>query len=91
MALQVDGYSSPIQVSTEEISLGGCFIETMFTFAVGANLVATFWIGRTKLSVKGVVATNFPQVGNGIEFKDMDRDGQETLRLFLAASGEQPV
>ena len=63
--------TAPLRTATDEISLGGCYIETMFTMDVGTKLNLVFWLKEEKLAVEGVVATKYPQVGNGIDFVHM--------------------
>jgi hypothetical protein len=56
----------------------------MFTFALGTTLNLTLWLGDEKVITSGRVATCFPQVGNGIEFTDMNAADREKLERFLA-------
>src|SRR5712692_10323294 len=82
--LHPQGVSAPLRTSTDEISPGGCYIETMFTLAVGTNLTMTLWLDSMQVSATGVVATCYPQVGNGIEFGDMSVEDGRKLEQFLA-------
>src|SRR5579864_8129212 len=61
---------TPMRTSTDQISLCGCYIESMFTMDVGEKLSITLSVGDMILCT-GVVATKYPQVGNGIDFIDM--------------------
>ena len=82
--LYPEGVTTPMRTATSEISLGGCYVETMFTFPVGSILSMTLWLGDVKVSTLAKVATCFPQVGNGIEFTGLSAEDGETLRQFLA-------
>jgi hypothetical protein len=82
--LHPEGVLTPIRTATSETSLGGCYVETMFTFAVGARLTITLWLGEEKIVTACRVATCFPQVGNGIEFTDLSADDRRKLEQFLA-------
>jgi hypothetical protein len=82
--LYPEGVTTPLRTATSETSLGGCYVETMFTFAVGTMLRMTLWLGDEKVVTAGRVATCFPQVGNGIEFMAMNTSDQEKLERFLA-------
>jgi PilZ domain len=88
VAVQVElypaGVTAPLRTATCETSLGGCYVETMFTLAVGTTLTMTLWLGDEKVVTPGRVATCFPQVGNGIEFTGMSTDDQKKLERFLA-------
>ena len=79
----VEGVAAPIRTKTDEIALGGCYIETMFTLPIGTNLTMTLWLDDEKLSTSGRVVTRFPQVGNGIEFVDMRMEDQAQLSRFI--------
>ncbi len=73
-----------MRTATSEISIGGCYVETMFTFAVGTALSMVLWLGDTKLTTPVRVATCFPQVGNGMEFTELSAEDRERLTRFLA-------
>lgn len=82
--LHLEEVATPFRTSTSETSLGGCYVETMFTLAVGTLLRMTLWLGDEKVETEGRIATCFPQVGNGIEFKGMSADAQGKLERYLA-------
>jgi hypothetical protein len=82
--LHPEGITTPLRTATSETSLGGCYVETMFTLAVGTILKMTLWLGDERVITVGRVATCFPQVGNGIEFTGMNTGDQEKLERFLA-------
>jgi hypothetical protein len=82
--LQQQGVSAPLRSATDEISSGGCYIETMFTLAVGTRATVALWLDSVKVTAQGVVATCYPQVGNGIEFVGMSAEDRKKLEHFLA-------
>ena len=75
--------SIPSRVSTVEISLCGCYVETMFTMAVGAKVFMTLWLNEQPIRTTAVVATRHPQVGNGFEFIDMSPEDRFSLSEFI--------
>jgi hypothetical protein len=80
-----------LRVKTADLSIGGLYVEMMFTLEIGTKLNIVFWINDVKVSTGGVVVTRDIQVGNGIEFTDMAPGDRERLRHFLmaeAATGE---
>ena len=95
VAVQVElhppGAAAPMRTATTETSLGGCYIETMFTFPVGTTLTLGLWLDSVKVTAQGRVATCFPQVGNGIEFMDLSEGDRKALALHLAAHAEEGV
>ena len=51
----------------------------MFTMDIGTNLNLVFSLEGGPIRAKGIVATKYPQVGNGIDFTEMDPE--DRLRL----------
>jgi PilZ domain-containing protein len=85
LELRYPGCTAPVRATTSEISLGGCYIETMFTLDVGTKLDVVIWLDGQKLAAKGVIATRYPQVGNGIDLTDMKPEDHAKLESFLKA------
>ena len=75
--------SAPMRTATDEISVCGCYIETMFTMEVDTKLDIVLSIHEAKLEAKGVVVTRYPQVGNGIDFVDIAPDDRITLSQYI--------
>lgn len=76
--------NAPMRTSTEEISLCGCYIETMFTMDVGTRLNLALSLKDEMIRCMSVVATKYPQVGNGIDFIDMVPDARLKLSKYIA-------
>jgi c-di-GMP-binding flagellar brake protein YcgR len=76
--------SAPMRTSTDEFSLCGCYIETMFTMDVGTRLTLALSVENEVIRCTGVVATKYPQVGNGIDFIDMSPDDRLKLSNYVA-------
>jgi c-di-GMP-binding flagellar brake protein YcgR len=76
--------AAPMRTSTDEISLCGCYITTMFTMDVGTSLGVTLSLDHEVIRCTGVVATKYPQVGNGIDFIDMPSDDRLKLSRYIA-------
>ena len=74
---------------TSEVSLSGCYLETMFTLDVGTALDIVIWLDGEKLTAKGVIATKYPQVGNGIDITEMKPESRAKLEAFLKAQEVQ--
>lgn len=72
------------RAATSDLSLGGFYLETMFTMPVGTELEITLHLENPVLAV-AVVATCDPSFGNGIRFTKMLPEDAETLRLYLEA------
>ena len=80
-----EGSEVPIGAATSDISLGGCYVEMMFTLAKGTKLEISMKIDGTVLAL-GTVVTCDPHVGNGIKFNRMLPEDLEELRCCLDAA-----
>ena len=87
--IRFDTHTFLSRVVTEEISLCGCYVETMFTFDIGTKLSLTFWLDGDQVQAAAVVVTKYPQVGNGFEFIDMLPEHRLKLRAFILACERQ--
>lgn len=74
-----------IRGDTADLSLSGCYIETIFPLPIGTNLDLQLSIETTVL-ISAAVATCDPQVGNGIRFIRMLPEDREALKAFLEAA-----
>src|SRR5713226_10196556 len=81
--LQSESTATPLRVKSADLSLGGLYVEMMFTLEVGTKLKIVLWLNDVKVSTGGVVVTRDLQVGNGIEFADMAPEDRERLKHFL--------
>lgn len=79
---------APIRGATSDLSLSGCYIETMFPFPVGARLDLKLQVESTLL-IEASVVTSDPQVGNGIAFAKMLPEDHEELEKFLEAAAKE--
>jgi PilZ domain len=70
---------------TSDVSLGGCYIETMFPLPKGTEVEITLHVGEGVLAV-GRVMTCDPNIGNGIMFTNILPEDREELRVQLEAA-----
>jgi c-di-GMP-binding flagellar brake protein YcgR len=77
-----EGSESPLRSATSDLSVVGCYIETIFPFPLGTKLELKLQLDDTVLAL-GTVVTSDPQVGNGIEFTRMLPEDMEQLKTFL--------
>jgi len=84
LELHVEDSESPIRGATADLSLSGCYVETIFPFAIGTTLELKLKVDGTLLVLAKVVTCD-PQVGNGIQFTKMLSEDSEELRAFLEA------
>ena len=89
--LRPEAASVPLRIKTADLSIGGLYVEMMFTLEVGTKLKIVLCLNDVKLSIGGVVVRRNLQVGNGIKFTDMAPEDRARLKHFLtveAASKE---
>jgi len=86
--LYVEDCENPIRGATADISLTGCYIETIFPMPVGTHLELKLRLDDTLL-VLAIVVTSDPQVGNGIQFNKMLPEDLDELRAFLEAAEKE--
>lgn len=82
--LHLSASAPPQRTSVDEISLCGCYIETMFTFDPGTKLGLVFSLNEERISVQGIVVNRYPQVGNGIDFVEISPEDRAKLSEFLS-------
>jgi len=80
--LRFEDNETPFRCATSDLSLNGCYIETMFPFPVGTAIEIKLQTNNTLL-ILGRIVTSDPQVGNGIQFMKMLPEDVEELRIFL--------
>ncbi len=83
--IQTGASGSPIRGATTDLSLGGCYIESLFPFPIGTNMNIQLSI-QTAVLISAIVVTCDPQVGNGIRFNTMLAEDREALAVFLEAA-----
>jgi c-di-GMP-binding flagellar brake protein YcgR len=86
--IYAEGSESPFRCSTSDLSLGGCYLETLYPFPEGTRLELKLQINGTLLILANV-ATCHPQVGNGLHFVRMLPEDIEELRAFLDAAQKE--
>src|SRR5215472_7179651 len=88
--IYTEGSTSPLRGATSDLSLTGCYIESIFPFAIGTNLELKLQLDDT-LVLLATVVTSDPQVGNGICFTRVLPEDIEQLRAFLEAAEQSEL
>ena len=83
--VHVEGQASPIRGATSDLSVSGCYIETIFPFPVGTALDLKLQLEST-LPIDATVVTCDPQVGNGMTFTKMLPEDRKALEAFVEAA-----
>jgi PilZ domain len=74
---------TPLRAQITDISLGGCYVNTLSPVTLDSIVTIVFWVGDQKLVVRGKVRTSIVGVGCGIEFVDMAPASKHMLEDFL--------
>jgi PilZ domain-containing protein len=88
--VHAEGSAAPIHCSTSDLSLDGCYIESMYPFAKGTNLDLKLEVGET-LVISARVITCDPQFGNGIYFVKILPEDLNQLGKFLDQAKRQTI
>jgi len=92
-----DSSDTPIHCTTSDVSLGGCYIESMYPFPVGTHLELKLQIhfqandplDDDTLLIFARVVTCDPQFGNGIAFERILPEDRTELAQFLDSVAKQ--
>jgi len=76
------GASTRAEIS--DISLSGCYVNTLFPMALDSIVTVVFWLGEQKFSANGRVRTSVLGVGCGIEFLHVSPQNGKVLAEYLA-------
>jgi c-di-GMP-binding flagellar brake protein YcgR len=87
--LTPQGNETPLRTETADLSVGGCYIEMLFTLPVATEMQISLEAGGSTILTAGKVVTRDPNVGNGIEFTSMTHRDRETLRKFIEDSQQK--
>jgi len=77
--------------TTTDVSLGGCYVATIFPLAVGSEIEFTLWLHDQAIRGHGSVQTRHPGVGMGIKFNDLSDDVKLVLDHYLSSAASVPV
>jgi|SRR5579864_1950761 len=88
--IRIRDEAAPLRLSTDDISLCGCYVETMFTLELGTKVEMTLWVNDEPILTKAEVATKYPQLGNGFNFLGMSHDDLLKLGAFITTHASEP-
>ena len=73
-----------INARTGDLSLHGCYVDTMNPFPAGANVRVTITHMDAKFTAVGKVAHSKPNIGMGISFSQIESGQRATLMKWLS-------
>jgi len=88
--VHTEGSTAPLRCATSDLSLDGCYIESMYPFPKETCLELKIEAGETLLIAAKVVTCD-PQVGNGIQFLRMLPEDEAALAKFLEHAAHQDL
>ncbi|HXW61900.1 MAG TPA: PilZ domain-containing protein [Candidatus Acidoferrales bacterium] len=68
---------------TTDLGPGGCFVDTLLPFPVGANVRVTVKKGTTHFETEGLVVYSQTGLGMGIAFHTLETDQRQALNDWL--------
>jgi PilZ domain len=77
------GSGAKFATRTTDLGPGGCFVDTMVPFPVGANVRVKVHKGKTQFETGGVVVYSQSGLGMGIAFADMEPTQRTSLDTWL--------
>ena len=87
--VHAEGSDTPIRCTTSDLSLGGCYIESMYPIPVDTAVELKLQIVEETLIIFAKVVTSFPQVGNGFRFVKILPEDRAALSAFLDSVAKQ--
>lgn len=82
--VHVEGSKIPLRCRTTDISVDGCFIESLTPLSVGTGVELKL-LGCETRPIPAKVASCHPQVGNGIQFIKVPPGDREVLARYIYA------
>ena len=77
----------PMKLRMADLSLGGCYGETMSPLAVGTKVDMVLLLSDFVIPVKGIVRTCHTAMGNGIGFTEIQPDDWKKLAAIVRQLG----
>ncbi|HKV99596.1 MAG TPA: PilZ domain-containing protein [Vicinamibacterales bacterium] len=82
------GASGGSSCRISDVSLGGCFVQTLATPSAGDETHVTITFGKDlSMTFVGKVAYVEPKMGFAVKFNELDGDGTEAVQRLLDALG----
>lgn len=89
--IREQGLNAVLTATVTDVSVDGCYIETLQPFPMGARLLLTMSHEELEISVQGTVCTVHPRTGMGISFNEIDSKNRERLERVVATQKERGV
>jgi PilZ domain len=77
------GVAFPVWAEVADLSLGGCYVQMVFTIPCQSEVDVQLTIGERSFAARGRVVTSYPGVGMGIQFTALTQENQKILAAIL--------
>ena len=77
-------HETRVNARTGDLSLHGCYVDTMNPFPAGSKVRVTITHANTTFTATGAVAHSRPNVGMGISFTEVESDQKRVVMQWLA-------
>ena len=74
-----------------DLSLGGCYGETLSPLAVGAQMDLTLKVGEVEVNARTIVRTRHAAMGNGFAFTEINPEEWKKLANLVQQLGGENV
>ena len=89
--LRLKDVKIPMWATTENLSEGGCSVQTPQRVPASTELIIGLWVDEVRIWAQGIVVSSVYGLGTGIKFTDMSHEGRLLLREFLSRRGEEVI
>jgi hypothetical protein len=79
------GTSATMAGMLSDISLSGCYMETLTPLPIGTQLDVKFTSNGVTLNLPGIVRVVHPNMGMGIQFSDLNGECSHALEQIVRA------
>lgn len=77
------GVAFPIWARVSDLSLGGCYLELIFTMPRHSPVELILTVNERRLAATGTVVTSHPGIGVGVRFNNMGDESRRVLHELI--------
>ncbi len=89
--LRLKDVKIPMWTTTENLSEGGCSVQTPLRVPASTELIIGVWVDQVRIWAQGIVVSSAYGLGTGIKFTDMSHESRLLLREFLSRQGQEVI
>ena len=87
----LDFASGRREARVSDLSLGGCFVDSIVAVSAGEELTVSLRISDAEwLALRGVIVYTFPNTGFGVQFLDLGQEETSLLEHAILMHGGNP-